>query len=353
MTSIDAGPISPEGTAAPVRLLVGDALDGQMRGFGLRARRAGSAVVLVPIGVLGDADSPRGAGIDQAHVELLAENVDQLPPILVHRPTMRVIDGMHRLHAARLARCDHIKATYFDGPESEAFLLAVQANIEHGLPLSLADRKESARRILHSFPHWSDRSIAARTGLSNKTVGALRREDPQAVAQAARVGRDGRVRPLDGAQGRLKAADVLSSSPQASLREIARMAGISVETARNVRERMAHQQSPLPAQEAPRPDDTACAADPRPALPQRQLDLDTALASLKKDPTLKYSSEGREMLRWLETQMIRRSEADLVMRAPTHQAPKIAAMARAFAEYWHEIAARLESQVTDASLAAE
>lgn len=52
------------------------------------------------------------------------------------------------------------------------------------------------------------------------------------------------------------------------------------------------------------------------------------------------------MVRWLEGRIIRGREADLVMRAPAHQATKIAAMARAVAARWNEIAARLECRAT-------
>ncbi|MFB6980779.1 ParB/RepB/Spo0J family partition protein [Streptomyces scopuliridis] len=367
MTGTDAGTLSP-GTSA---------VSGQSEGYGVGGEgggsRCGNAVSLLPVDVLKEADSPRQAGIDPAHVALLAENVDQLPPILVHRPTLRVIDGMHRLHAARLANREHVKVMYFDGPETEAFLLAVRANIEHGLPLSLTDRKRSARRILRSFPEWSDRAIAENVGLSSKTVGALRRVSPASGAQpVVRVGRDGRARPLNPAEGRLRAAAVLARRPEASLRDIAKSAGISVETARSVRNHVTRRESPLPGrtrrpglhstpdQEADRTANQE--ADPtadqkgerkRPlgastAWRRQSVDLDTALASLKKDPALKYSLEGRAMLRWLEARMIRGNEAELVMRAPTHQAPKIAAMARGFAEHWHEIAMRLESQTAEA-----
>jgi hypothetical protein len=61
---------------------------------------------------------------------------------------MRVIDGMHRLRAAQL-RGDHgVEVKFFDGDADEAFIAAVRANITHGLPLTLADRKAAAQRIL-------------------------------------------------------------------------------------------------------------------------------------------------------------------------------------------------------------
>ena len=57
----------------------------------------------VPIRSLRLADSPRLTSTSEKHVHLLADTETEFPPILVHRETRRVIDGMHRLSAARLA----------------------------------------------------------------------------------------------------------------------------------------------------------------------------------------------------------------------------------------------------------
>src|SRR4051812_30365190 len=83
---------------------------------------------LMPISTLLPADSPRLAGEDMQHARLLADSDAELPPILVHRKTMRVIDGMHRIRAAVLRGEDKIKAKLFDGCEEAAFVLAVEAN---------------------------------------------------------------------------------------------------------------------------------------------------------------------------------------------------------------------------------
>ncbi|MFD1048366.1 ParB N-terminal domain-containing protein, partial [Kibdelosporangium lantanae] len=114
-------------------------------------------------------DSPRLEGEDGEHIRALVELDVQLPPITVHRTTMRVIDGMHRLRAAVLRRQDFIDAYLVDAEPDDVFVLAVEANIQHGLPLTFADRKAAAARIVRSHPHWSDRAIAAKTGLSPKT----------------------------------------------------------------------------------------------------------------------------------------------------------------------------------------
>ncbi|MGH3170772.1 MAG: ParB N-terminal domain-containing protein [Trebonia sp.] len=59
-------------------------------------------VVRVPIAELAVAGSPRRSGENREHARLMAESGNPLPPILVHGPTMRVIDGAHRLRAAKL-----------------------------------------------------------------------------------------------------------------------------------------------------------------------------------------------------------------------------------------------------------
>jgi len=88
---------------------------------------------------------------------------------------MGIIDGVHRVQAAILRGQKEIDAEFVDGSSEDAFVLAVRVNVDHGLPLSLADRKAAAERILDTHPDWSDRAIAAAVGLSHKTVGAIRR----------------------------------------------------------------------------------------------------------------------------------------------------------------------------------
>jgi hypothetical protein len=110
-------------------------------------------IELVPMERVRRADSPRLHGEDPGHIRALAEAASLLPPILVHRPSMRVIDGTHRLSAARLRGRDTVEVRFFDGTGAEAFLLAVKANIAHGLPLSRADREAAVHRIMAGLAH--------------------------------------------------------------------------------------------------------------------------------------------------------------------------------------------------------
>lgn len=254
------------------------------------------------------ADSPRFA-LDHAHVRALAESEADFPPILVHRATLRVIDGMHRVRATELRNRNTINARWFEGDEQAAFLLAVKSNMQHGLPLSRDERKQAALRILRAHPEWSDRSIAEMTGWNATGVGALRRDMTDAGARPeARVGRDGRIRPSNTAEGRRVAAEVIRQNPAASLREIARQAGISVGTARDVRRRLADGQEAVPANR--RSDGPAGTTPAGPDVirtkPERMPDLTRRIIlfdGLRKDPSIRFSENGRLVLHRLHTQL--------------------------------------------------
>ncbi|MBT2490560.1 ParB-like nuclease domain-containing protein [Streptomyces sp. ISL-96] len=303
----------------------------------------------VPIELLREGDSPRSNGIDQEHVKLLSGLEGELPPILVHRPTMRVIDGIHRLDAARMRNYRTIDVMYFDGSEEESFLLSVESNIRHGLPLSLRDRKKAAQRILHNFPEWSNRSIAARVGLDHKTIGSIRQRQGDPAAQPdVRVGLDGRVRPLDPADGRRRAQAEIMRNPQASLRDIASSAGVSVETARDVRGRMtpgtagaaAAGAASVPCQNSTGEVRASATAE---SASSGLAEIVATLDSLKRDPAIRYSDDGRALVRWLESRLIYEEDTDRVMRMPAHQMASVAHVARVIATRWNEIATRLET----------
>ncbi|MEV6717527.1 streptomycin biosynthesis regulator [Lentzea sp. NPDC051208] len=292
----------------------------------------------LPLDALVTGDSPRLAGEDPGHVRALAGVAGPLPAIVVHRPTMRIVDGVHRLRAAR-SRDEHmIDVLFFDGTAEEAFLLAVRLNSTRGLPLSQADRNAAARRIIASHGTWSDRAIAAVVGLSAKTVGVLRRAVPAGDAPA-RIGRDGRVRPLTTAEGRRQAGKLLVSQPGASLREVARRANVSVGTVRDVRRRLRDGADPVPARqrlaehpEAPvRP-----AGGPRPA---------PDLEPLKRDPSMRFTEVGRGVLRALDVSTFSPDQWQRYTDAvPAHAVGALADAAHHCAESWALFARKLEER---------
>ncbi|WP_433578405.1 ParB/RepB/Spo0J family partition protein [Nocardia brasiliensis] len=196
-----------------------------------------SEIEQIPIDELSVLDSPRIGGEDSTHVRALAEVITALPPIVVHRQTMTVVDGAHRLRAAQRSGAEVIDAVYFDGDAREAFVIAVRMNSAHGLPLSLADRKAAATRILGDYPEWSNRRVADVVGLSDKTVGAIRRGADAEYPQQpdARMGRDGVMYPVEAGERRRRALEFLADKPEASAKEVALATGVSLTTAKKAR----------------------------------------------------------------------------------------------------------------------
>jgi len=289
------------------------------------------------------ADSPRVSGENAGHASTLRESLPDLPPILVNRRTMRVIDGMHRLSAARLAGADTIRAEFVDTDERNAFLLAVKANAEHGLPLSLADREAAAERILSWYPYWSDRAVSAITGLAATTVGAIReRSTVQSPQLNTRIGRDGRLRPVSALDGRRRAGEIIAARPDASLREVAREAGISLGTAHNVRERMRRGEDCGLG----RRDAGASVRDRAAARRRRRgepLAWRAARERLVKDPALRYAEAGRVLVRWFDAHAIGAGDWRGVIDAiPPHWVETLIDVAHSCGNEWHELAAALE-----------
>lgn len=344
--------------------------------FHLDVQLAAYQTELTAISSLLPSDSPRLAGEIEEHIRTLAESQAPLPPIVVHRPTMRIVDGMHRLHAAVLRGETHVAVRFVDGSPDDAFVLAVKLNAEHGMPLSRKDRVAATLRIVGSHPHWSDRRIAAITGLSPGTVASLRTSASDDVTGLGpRTGRDGRSRPVNSAAGRIAASRVIAEAPNASLREIASRAGIALATARDVRERMRLGQDPVPPklrlaernrgtcpakthQPArvsqsldPRPptdsvtpvdtsaplDATSSVPTPSPVIPER------VLSSMRRDPSLRMTQMGRTLLHLLGVHLLTPEQRkSLLDGVPAHRAADVVQAARVCAEQWLQFANDLE-----------
>ncbi|QWF82032.1 ParB/RepB/Spo0J family partition protein [Amycolatopsis sp. CA-230715] len=308
-------------------------LPGFSRGAGLDAPER------VPITALRPADSPRLSGEVPDHVTALSESVIELPPIVVHRPTMRVVDGMHRLRAAGLRGDTEISVRYFDGTEEAAFLLAVTLNIEHGLPLSLADREAAASRVIEAHAHWSNRRIALAVGLSDKTIATIRKRAPAGTGDTARrIGKDGRARPLNSAEGRKRAGDLFAANPDLTIREVSALAGISVGTTADVLKRLRLGKDPVPPKQRGEPG----AAEPAPEASDRLAHLTSSLRVLRADPSLRYSDQGRALLRRLEAQAMGPEQwNELAASVPQHCRDAVVDLAHACAAVWGEFAERL------------
>lgn len=305
-----------------------------------RRQDCGHEIAAVPIGALIRGGSPRSTGIDLDHVRGLAESVTRLPPIVVHRPTMQIVDGFHRVAAALHQGLDSVEVQFVDGPADLLFAMAVRANVTHGLPLSLADRRVAATRITRTHAHWSDRAIAEITGLSPTTVRSIRSGEDDAQHDT-RLGRDGRLRPVNAAGRRALAAELIRAKPEASLREIAAEAGVSPNTVRAVRARLGRADDPVPADSQSRSrasherlqptSDSGMAIDVRPVLD-----------ALSRDPALRMNVSGRKILRWVHLHAVGPETASAFGAAPPHCLEHLIELAKRCSANWAKVASDLE-----------
>ncbi|MEU7580348.1 ParB N-terminal domain-containing protein [Streptomyces sp. NPDC041068] len=289
--------------------------------------------------------SPRSQGVDLEHVRGLVESGTEVPPILVHRPTMQVIDGRHRLRAAELRGDEYIEARFFEGSEADAFVLAVRLNVEHGQPLRRSDRIAAAQRIVRSHPQWSDRRVAHASGLAARTIASLRRSMDNVPMLPTRVGSDGRVRPMSAAEGRSKAAELIRSGRQLSLRDIAREAGISLGTARDVRQRVLSGRDVIPRGQRERQRGLPVPSGPVQAETSRIVpeERKQVLARLTRDPSLRLSEKGRTLLRMLAAHPSKSEEWQQIADSiPRHSVDALLSLAQSYAEDWQTFARQLE-----------
>lgn len=294
---------------------------------------------------------------DMRYARVLAQVDKQLPPVLVHRESMIVLDGVHRVLAARRRGDSHIDVRYVDGSESDAFVLAVRANTAFGKPLTLAERQRCALRILTTHPHWSDRAIAESCGLSGKTVGAMRTRSTEEISQlnshkdhtghgrhglqhhhdggnGYRVGRDGKARPIDPDERRDRAAKLLHASPESSLRAVAREVGLSPATVKDVRDRLASA-APGPA----RPAGTTSEAT--------RVGSRSGLNETTADNALRTADNGEAFLTWLKQHHVGPGEWKMFVDViPVSRIYVVADEARQCAAEWQRFADAIESRVS-------
>jgi hypothetical protein len=298
-------------------------------------------VVSIALGDLRVTSPFREDGLNREHVERLVDLAGHWPPILVGRADRRVIDGVHRVAAARQLGLEQIGASLFDGGPDAALIEFVRRNVHHGLPLTFRERKGAARRILVVQPGWSDRRVAELCGISPKTVARLRTipegrpsgEVPQ-LDTRSRLGRDNRTRPVDSSSLRSRIAEEIKAHPGASLRAIASTVGASPETVRSVRMHLAGSTAGPP--DADRTVDPTIgvsgpAVQPVPP-PWRD---DAAILSL---------ADGDDFVAWFERTSISEDDCTRVEAVPLSRIYEIADEARRRSGVWAELAQALEAR---------
>lgn len=303
----------------------------------------------LPVDRLSLGDSPRLGAVRADHVRALADSPTGWPPIMVQRRTLHVIDGVHRVHAARRRGDTTIAVTFYEGDDRDAFVEAVRANAQHGLALSLAERAAAAARILESHADWSNARVAAVTGVSATTVRTIRAcSTTHAAGSNARVGRDGRTRPLDTTAARVLTAQLVRDDPTASVREIARATRLSVSTVWDVRERVRRGEDPVPRR-------LARGATPvgrmergrgeRATVSRSSVSPSSILHALARDPAWCRTESGRAVLRWLHARIVLADDVTRVANVvPDHSLGVLADLASANASAWETLARRLRER---------
>jgi ParB-like chromosome segregation protein Spo0J len=292
-----------------------------------------SEVRSVPLAELSVGYSARLVRVDDDHVALLMEVLERLPPIIVNEPTMTVIDGVHRAEAFRRAGRTEIRAVLYSGDETGALVIAVQANVRHGKPLSRVERQAAAVGLLRRCPDRSDRWVGEVCGLSHSTVARLRLA-AQAADRTARTGRDGRRRPVDPAPGQEAVAEALSSGKATSIRQAAAAAGVAASTAQRVAAGLREEQRSM-------------VGLPSPAPPPGQVFPGRFPPSAGQGPAL-ASGPGRPGTpSWLEETAIDTEDLHLFLESvPWDRIPEVADECRRRARTWAEMADALEKQVS-------
>ncbi len=275
--------------------------------------------------------SLRARDLQREHVLALAEVPDRWPAILVSGTTLQVIDGMHRVVAARQLRLTTINARLFHGTDDEAFIEAVQANVQHGLPLSIAERSAAARRLLATSRERSDRAIGRICALDHKTVGRLRaavRAGDSRPEPHVRVGRDRRVRPVHATAVRARIADAIATSPRASLRQIAQEVGAAPETVRSVRNRIERGEDPRRSHQR----EVSAPWSP-PTRSEPAWTGDTACRS---------SDDSADFASWFDAAGTAARWCEYIGAVPLSRIYEVADQARRYAEDWRQFADAVE-----------
>ena len=125
-------------------------------------------------------------GTVDEYAERMQEEGARFPPIRVIKDregNLLLIDGWHRVAAARRLGYAKLHARVRSGEWSDALEAAAASNALHGRPRNTADKRRAIEMLL-ALPEWrdaSDRAIARHCKLSNHFVADVRGRAPSAA----------------------------------------------------------------------------------------------------------------------------------------------------------------------------
>jgi hypothetical protein len=282
-----------------------------------------SRIVRVRVGRLRRGDSPRLGGIDTAHLDALVELDGAWPPLLV-TPSMRILDGHYRHLAARRIGMREVECTIFEGDDTSGYVESVRRNSVHGLPLTLAERRAAATRVLLLEPAWSDRRIGHICGLAHETVGRIRRglsADGTISLHEKRLGRDGALRSLP-------RRDAGTAPPVGDRVEVIPLPTVGERPEPAIGPGSQRRGTP---RGAPRGPDVVGVVTGAPAAP-------AALTALSTDPAFTSTDAGTGFVGWFDGTSLGDGWSGHVDAVPLSRVYEVADEARRRASAWNEFA---------------
>lgn len=124
--------------------------------------------------------------VTQEYTALMRDGV-QFPPVVLFDDGKRkyLVDGFHRLNAAKRAGQQTIEVEVHMGEKYAGFLYSLKANAAHGLQRTNEDKRHGVLKLLEDFEYIdkSDREIAAICAVSHTFVSKVRARNKQPAAR--------------------------------------------------------------------------------------------------------------------------------------------------------------------------
>ena len=130
------------------------------------------------------------------------ETIIQQAPITVYDTPagLYLVDGFHRINAARQLNKETISAVIKHGSVEDAYAAACLANLRHGKPLSRTEKQKAIKEFIKLHPKWSNVKLATKISCSDETIRRYRKE-LEAIGeiepQDTRISKDGQLQPVE------------------------------------------------------------------------------------------------------------------------------------------------------------
>jgi len=108
----------------------------------------------------------------QRYAELYAKRNGKGPALKVQKGTRKIIDGLHRYHAAKEVGIEKLYIEYVDVPDKDLRAKAYEFNKAHGIPYSTAERNEVIWK-LRRVDGWTETDIGKLTNLTQPRVSQI------------------------------------------------------------------------------------------------------------------------------------------------------------------------------------